>query len=188
MTQMQKTMAVFSGSVNPSLADGIAKELGLSLGNVKLEKFANGEIYARYGESVRGADVFIVQSVSAGSSYDVNDALIYAEGFLLIGVVCIDLMCQSGESKVHVHMGRDKYDLRANLPCLPESHAGLYSGLLCQLILCQHDAMSCLRISTDSERSAAKLRVMEEFNTGVAVIHIRMKNCPHFFLNTPLTE
>ena len=75
MTQMQKTMAVFSGSVNPSLADGIAKELGLSLGNVKLEKFANGEIYARYGESVRGADVFIVQSVSAGSGYDVNDAL-----------------------------------------------------------------------------------------------------------------
>ena len=75
MTQMQKTMAVFSGSVNPSLADGIAKELGFSLGNVKLEKFANGELYARYGESVRGADVFIVQSVSAGSGYDVNDAL-----------------------------------------------------------------------------------------------------------------
>ena len=75
MTQMQKTMVVFSGSVNPSLADGIAKELGFSLGNVKLEKFANGEIYARYGESVRGADVFIVQSVSAGSGYDVNDAL-----------------------------------------------------------------------------------------------------------------
>jgi len=75
MTQMQKTMAVFSGSVNPPLADGIAKELGLDLGNVKLEKFANGEIYARYLESVRGADVFIVQSVCAGSGYDVNDAL-----------------------------------------------------------------------------------------------------------------
>ena len=75
MTQMQKTMAVFSGSVNPPLADGIAKELGLELGNVKLEKFANGEIYARYLESVRGADVFIVQSVCAGSGYDVNDAL-----------------------------------------------------------------------------------------------------------------
>ncbi|MBR0405649.1 MAG: ribose-phosphate pyrophosphokinase [Eggerthellaceae bacterium] len=75
MTQMQKTMAVFSGSVNPPLADGIAKELGLELGNVKLEKFANGEIYARYLDSVRGADVFIVQSVCSGSGYDVNDAL-----------------------------------------------------------------------------------------------------------------
>ena len=53
----------------------IARELGVSLGNVKHEKFANGEIYARYVDSVRGADVFIVQSVCAGGEYDVNDAL-----------------------------------------------------------------------------------------------------------------
>ena len=74
-TGMHKTMAVFSGSVNKPLADGIANELGQALGNVKLEKFANGEIYARYLESVRGADVFIVQSVCSGSGCDVNDAL-----------------------------------------------------------------------------------------------------------------
>ena len=75
MTQMEKTLAVFSGSVNPTLADGIAAELKASLGNVKLEKFANGEIYARYIDSVRGADVFLVQFVCAGGDYDVNDAL-----------------------------------------------------------------------------------------------------------------
>lgn len=75
MSQMQKTMAVFSGSVNPLLADGIVNELGIKLGNVKLEKFANGEIYARYVNSVRGADVFLVQSVCSGSGLDVNDAL-----------------------------------------------------------------------------------------------------------------
>ncbi|MEG0070949.1 MAG: ribose-phosphate pyrophosphokinase [Raoultibacter sp.] len=72
MTEMQKSMAVFSGSANPELAEEIADCLGIALGNVKLEKFANGEIYARYLESVRGADVFIIQSV-AGSH--VNDAL-----------------------------------------------------------------------------------------------------------------
>ena len=72
MTEMQKTLAVFSGSVNRPLAESIADELGVSLGNVKLEKFSNGEIYARYLESVRGADVFLVQSV-AGTQ--VNDAL-----------------------------------------------------------------------------------------------------------------
>lgn len=72
MTEMQKTMAVFSGSTNPALAEAIARELGVSLGNVKLEKFSNGEIYARYLESVRGADVFLIQSV-AGEH--VNDAL-----------------------------------------------------------------------------------------------------------------
>ena len=42
---------------------------------MKLEKFANGEIYARYVDSVRGADVFIVQSVCSGNGFDVNDAL-----------------------------------------------------------------------------------------------------------------
>ena len=56
MTEMTKSMAVFTGSVNPSLADQVATELGTTLGNVKLEKFANGEIYARYLDSVRGAD------------------------------------------------------------------------------------------------------------------------------------
>lgn len=72
MTEMQKSMALFSGSVAPDLAEKIADHLGVSLGNVKLEKFANGEIYARYLESVRGADVFLIQSV-AGEH--VNDAL-----------------------------------------------------------------------------------------------------------------
>ncbi len=72
MTQMEKNLMLFSGSVNPELADQIAKELGMSLGNVKLETFANGEIYARYQESVRGADVFLIQSVAGPH---INDAL-----------------------------------------------------------------------------------------------------------------
>ena len=38
MTEVQKSMALFSGSVNPELADEIAKHLNASLGNVKLEK------------------------------------------------------------------------------------------------------------------------------------------------------
>lgn len=72
MTEMQKTMALFSGSVSPELAEKIADQLGVSLGNVKLEKFSNGEIYARFLDSVRGADVFLIQSI-AGEH--VNDAL-----------------------------------------------------------------------------------------------------------------
>ena len=71
-TPITKRLALFTGSVNPSLAQEIAEELEVSLGNVRLEKFANGEIYARYQESVRGADVFIVQSVAGPS---INDAL-----------------------------------------------------------------------------------------------------------------
>jgi ribose-phosphate pyrophosphokinase len=55
---------VFSGRSNPALSARIAGKLGINLGGVLLKTFANGEIYARYEESVRGADVFIVQSPS----------------------------------------------------------------------------------------------------------------------------
>ena len=75
MTEMTKRMILFSGSVNPELAEEIAKYLNVNLGNIKHEKFANGEIYARYQESIRGADVFLIQSVCASETFDVNDAL-----------------------------------------------------------------------------------------------------------------
>ena len=72
MTEMRKSLAVFSGSVNPALAEEIAGELDITLGNVSLKQFSNGEIYARYLDGVRGADVFIIQSVAG---MKVNDAL-----------------------------------------------------------------------------------------------------------------
>ena len=73
--EMTKTMMIFSGSVNHPLAEEIADQLNMNLSNVKLEKFANGEIYARYLESLRGKEVFLVQSVCSGNGFDVNDSL-----------------------------------------------------------------------------------------------------------------
>ncbi|MHB1342141.1 MAG: ribose-phosphate diphosphokinase [Coriobacteriia bacterium] len=58
-----KRLMVFAGTHNRELSEGIAKHLGIELGNIKISKFANGEIYVRYLESVRGADVFLVQSM-----------------------------------------------------------------------------------------------------------------------------
>jgi ribose-phosphate pyrophosphokinase len=63
MGEMSKRMMVFAGTQNAELADGIVKHLGIELGNMKIRRFANGEIYVRYLESVRGADVFIVSSM-----------------------------------------------------------------------------------------------------------------------------
>ena len=64
MTQVARRMMVFAGGSNSELSDGIAAHLGIELGSVRISRFANGEIYVRYLESVRGADVFIVQSLS----------------------------------------------------------------------------------------------------------------------------
>ncbi len=58
----KKKLMLFSGRANVALSEEIAENLGVPLGEVELSTFANGEIYCRYLESIRGADVFIVQS------------------------------------------------------------------------------------------------------------------------------
>ncbi len=60
---------LFAGRSNPELARRIAERLGVRVGSVELETFANGEQYCRYGDSVRGGDVYLLQS----GSMPVND-------------------------------------------------------------------------------------------------------------------
>jgi ribose-phosphate pyrophosphokinase len=67
-----KRLMLFSGRSNRPLAEDIGRQLGVELGEVSLKTFANDETYCRYGESIRGADVFIVQS----GSPPVNDHLV----------------------------------------------------------------------------------------------------------------
>jgi ribose-phosphate pyrophosphokinase len=79
MGEMSKRMMVFTGTANPEMADGIAQHLGIDLGDVRIRRFANGEIYVRYLESVRGADVFLVQSMSAPVNAALMELLIMAD-------------------------------------------------------------------------------------------------------------
>jgi ribose-phosphate pyrophosphokinase len=58
----EKRLMVFSGRSHPELAAAIADKLGVELGDVQLSTFPNDETYCRYLESIRGADVFIVQT------------------------------------------------------------------------------------------------------------------------------
>src|SRR5436853_1443693 len=58
----QKRLMVFSGRSHKSLAERIVEQLGVELGEVELHTFGNGETYCRYDESIRGADLFLVQT------------------------------------------------------------------------------------------------------------------------------
>jgi ribose-phosphate pyrophosphokinase len=58
----QKRLMVFAGSSHSALAERIAEQLGVQLGEIELNTFPNGETYVRYCESIRGADLFIVQT------------------------------------------------------------------------------------------------------------------------------
>ena len=62
---------VFACNSNKELAEAIVEKLGLKLGDCEVEKFSDGEISVKINETIRGADVFIIQS----TSYPVNDNL-----------------------------------------------------------------------------------------------------------------
>ncbi|MDP3013280.1 MAG: ribose-phosphate pyrophosphokinase, partial [Candidatus Subteraquimicrobiales bacterium] len=69
-------LRIFAGSGNPELCQKISKILGVELGQVKLHKFSDGEIYVRYLESVRGTDAFIIQSLGAPVNAHIMELLI----------------------------------------------------------------------------------------------------------------
>ncbi len=61
----RKTMMLFSGRAFPELTEEIGKELGIAPTETDAYEFANGELFVRYKESVRGSDAFVVQSMTA---------------------------------------------------------------------------------------------------------------------------
>ena len=71
----KKTLQLLAGRAHGELAAGIAAHLGVELGETGLVDFANTEMRCRFGESVRGADVFIVQTHSASDGRSLNDSL-----------------------------------------------------------------------------------------------------------------
>ncbi len=71
----KKRLHLVSGRANLPLAREIAERLGVELGDANLAEFANGELHCRFGESVRGTDVFIVQSGASTPEMSINDAL-----------------------------------------------------------------------------------------------------------------
>lgn len=64
-------LMIFTGNANPALAQGVAKQLNLTLGKAAVTKFSDGEIAVEINENVRGKDVFVLQSTCSPT----NDSL-----------------------------------------------------------------------------------------------------------------
>ncbi len=69
---MDAPLNIFAGTSVPDLAEEVANLLGLELGRTNIKRFANGEIYVRFQDTVRGNDVFVIQSLCS----PVNDNLV----------------------------------------------------------------------------------------------------------------
>ena len=68
-------MVLYSGRAHPALAREVAGHLNITLGEADVVEFANGEIRPRFGESIRGGDVFIMQSHFGHNGHSINDAI-----------------------------------------------------------------------------------------------------------------
>lgn len=84
-------MYLFAGSAHPALSESLAKELGVKLGTVTLKKFASGERYVKFEQSIRGQDVYVLQATGVNPHDDLFELF---------------LMCQAAKlsfaSRVHV--------------------------------------------------------------------------------------
>ncbi len=69
-------LQIFSGTANPALSEGIASYLNCALGKLRIERFSDGELYVKFDESVRGADVFLIQPTCPPVDQHVMELLI----------------------------------------------------------------------------------------------------------------
>jgi ribose-phosphate pyrophosphokinase len=70
-----KRLALYSGRTHPALAQEVAEHLELLLGDPNIVEFSNGEIRPRFAESVRGSDVFIMQTHFGCNGRSINDSI-----------------------------------------------------------------------------------------------------------------
>ncbi len=78
-TTGEKKLMLFSGRAHPELAESVSQELGIELTPTTAYDFANGEIYIRYKESVRGCDAFVIQSCTEPINTWVMETLIMVD-------------------------------------------------------------------------------------------------------------
>ena len=91
VTANKKNLIIVSGRAHPKLADDVAKELGCEVLDTEARTFANGEIYARYGESVRGADAFVIQA----HSHPINE-------WLMEQLIMVDALKRASAKRITV--------------------------------------------------------------------------------------
>ena len=76
-----KNMKIFSGNANKPFAEAICKQLQLPLGNLEVGRFADGESFVSIYESVRGSDVFVIQSTCTPVNDSLMELLVMIDAF-----------------------------------------------------------------------------------------------------------
>ena len=92
MIRDAKNVKVFAGTSNQKLAGKIADKLGLPLGKSQIVRFKDGEVYAKIDETVRGADVFVIQSTSEPVNENIMELLIFIDALKRASAATINVV------------------------------------------------------------------------------------------------
>jgi ribose-phosphate pyrophosphokinase len=193
----KKRLEILSGTHHPELAQNIAKQLGIKVSEAQLTRFANGEVRCKINQSVRGADLFIIQTHSPS----VNDAIM--EQALLIDAakrasarhitaVCPFLGYARQDRKAS---GREPISAKLIVDILRTSgadrivsvdlHSGQIQGffdgpfdhLIAMPALLQHlekkVGKDCVIVSPDAGRVKLAQRYSSHLGTDLALVHKR---------------
>lgn len=79
MIRDAKNVKIFAGTSNIKLANKISEKLGIPLGKSQIVRFKDGEVYAKIDETVRGAEVFLIQSTSEPVNENLMESLIFID-------------------------------------------------------------------------------------------------------------
>ncbi|GEP20098.1 ribose-phosphate pyrophosphokinase [Pediococcus argentinicus] len=105
MGQIEPKMKLFALNANVDLAEKIAKEVGLSLGKASVKQFSDGEIQVNIDESIRGSEVYVIQSISD----PINDSLMEL-------LIMVDALRRASASQINVvipYYGYSRQDRKA---------------------------------------------------------------------------
>lgn len=73
------SLKIFTGNANPQLANAVSQHLGIPLGRAKVNRFSDGEVMVEINESVRGSDVYVIQSTCAPTNDNLMELMIMVD-------------------------------------------------------------------------------------------------------------
>ncbi len=110
----ERRLVVASGRAHPELAEEVAEQLNIELLPTTAYTFANGELYVRFGESVRGADVFVLQSHAAPINEAIMEHLVMVDAMKRASAKSITVVmpCYGYARQDKKHKGREPISAR----------------------------------------------------------------------------
>ena len=167
------SMAIFTGNANPHLAENVANEIGITLGDATVSNFSDGEVQVEINENVRGKDVFIIQPTCAPA----NDHLMEL-------VIMIDALHRASASRLTAvipYFGYARQDRRAHyarVPISAKAVANVLSGV-------QVDRMLMVDLHAEQIQGFFDIPVDNIYASPTALSDIKSQNHENMIIVSP---